>query len=116
MKNLLKILPIILVLSISVSFLSSCSVSKSEIWGTWKETNYHNGDYWERYYKFNIDMTYAYLEYKNGEIYDSGTGAYEIRGNKVRIHLHDIPGGWADYKYRNGKLHNGTHEYSKAWD
>ena len=59
------------------------------------------------------DDTYASVTYKNGSYYETESGTYEIDGMKVSLHPNGNTGHSTPYEYKNGKLVNNGHEFSK---
>ena len=116
MKNSVKIISLVIVMSIIATMLLSCGASGEDIVGTWKGTWTYNGATYENTICIYNDGTYSSTTYKNGLWNDYESGGWEIDGKEVRLYEGSITykGSYKVYKYKNGNLVNNNHTFKKS--
>ena len=113
MKKITKILAVCMVVALLSSILASCSVSPSKVAGTYSGTYTYNGSSYSVGIVLSEDGDYAKVTYKNGSMYSSETGKYEIKGKKVRLINKGSGGGVTEYKFKSDTLINNGHKFTK---
>lgn len=107
-----KMISLVLVLALCLS-LVACGISEEELAGTWTGSWTYNGNSFDRTLIFDDDGNYESIMYKNGELYKTESGTYEISGNNVDLHPGGDEGQTTPYKVKGGKLVNNGHEMVK---
>lgn len=109
-----KILGIVVLLTIIVSVLASCSsISKSELVGEWEASYYYDGNYYVNTLVFDSDETYRKVVKKNSRISSTETGTYEIKSGKVVIHENGASNIRQEFEYIDDALVNNDVYYYK---
>lgn len=116
MKKVLKAISLCTVLVMLLSLLAGCSVSKDDLVGTWTGSWEYNGKKITSAIVFKADGTYGMSTLSGWDVSSSEAGEYEIKGNKVILYDSSSAvyhGNYMELTYRNGKLENNGHYYSK---
>lgn len=93
--------------------LCACGISKDEAVGTWTGTYVYNGSSFSCAFVLSEDGTYDKVTYKDGSLSSAEAGTYEVKSGKVILHKDGNTGNSTVYKYKDGKLVNNDHEFSK---
>ena len=114
MKKIKKFLIFTLLLLLCATMFVGCkteTIEKSDVIGTWY-AEYNNGvDTYVHCLLVENDLFYK-TSFKNGEVYSSSWGEYEIEENVLRCYKNDSPS-WTTYTWQNGKLKNGELVFTK---
>ena len=113
MKKIKNLIVTILLCVICLS-LCSCSVTKKDIVGMWEREYTNKENVYTTVIELKEDGTYTQTISKNGVTGGTEKGTYDINGKKIRLCEDGNEGAYTEYKYRNGKLANIKHEFTKA--
>ena len=112
MRKLKVLISAVLVCAICFS-LCACGLSEKDAVGTWSGTYVYNGNQFVCAFVLSADGTYSEVTYKNGSLSSAETGTYEVKGGKVFLYEKGGLGSYTEYKYKDGKLVNNGHEFTK---
>ena len=114
MKKLKSIAIISLVVIICLSFAACGSkLTKQKAVGVWHGTYEYNGNDFEVTFSLEANGDFERITLKNGDLYKTTTGYYEIKGNKLEMHT-DGEDGVTPYKYNGKALVNNNHNFYKV--
>ena len=112
MKKFKGVISVVLICVICIS-LCACSITKEKAVGTWSGSYVYNGNQFTSAFVLSADGTYSQATYKNGRLSSAETGTYEVKGGKVILHENGDMTSSTEYEYKNGKLVNNGHEFTK---
>ena len=102
---------ITLLCAICVSFCA-CGLSEEDVIGTWSCSYEFNGDDFYVEFILSENGEYSKIYIKNNSLSDSENGTWSIEGRKVCLFENENNSN-PEYKYKDGKLINGGHEFTK---
>ncbi len=117
MKNTVKKLAVLLATSLFITMFTACGLKKADVIGVWEDTYEYNGNTYIVMLALGEDGNYVKTSFKNGSLNDTWKGDYEIKGKKVNVYNGDSSvyhGESMTYKYKGGKLINGSAELTKV--
>ena len=113
MRKIKSLVAVVMVCAICLS-LCACGISEKSAVGTWSGEYDYNGNHFARTFVLDEDGNYTEVTTKNGELYDTETGTYEVKIGKVLLHEDGNTDTSTPYTYRFGKLVNNDHVFTKV--
>lgn len=112
MKFVKSFVTVAVLLAICLS-LVACSLSRKDVVGTWTASWTYNGNSIQKTIVIREDGTYTSTIYRNSKHYETETGTYSIDGKELNLHPNGDKGQSTPYDYKNGKLDNNGHKFTK---
>lgn len=113
MKKVKALVAVVMICAICLS-LCACGVVEKTFVGTWSGSYEYNGNTFAKAFVLDEDGNYTEVTMKNGSLYDTESGTYEVKGIKLLLHEDGNTGTSTPYSIRLGKLVNNGHVFTKV--
>ena len=104
---------LVLVMIMCCGLLCACGISEEDAIGVWSSTYVYDGNEFSSVFILEANGEYSKETNKNGSLSSTEEGIWEIDDGKVVLYEDGNRGIRTEYQYKNGKLVNNGHKFTK---